>query len=121
MTKLLVKQSNQEKMFWSQVLANSLEVIIKRAMIRNLFKIQTEVMVRVLEEEEAEEEEEEEEEIKEEVLKNLVHNHSFLEEEEVQKTNKSLEEEEVINRSHVFVVLELDIMLQTVEFHLKKF
>ena len=107
-------------MFWSQVLANSLQVIIKREMIRKLFKIQKEVMVRVLEEEEAVEEEEEE--IKEEVLKNQkVHNHSFLEEEEVQKTNRSLEEEEVINRSHVFVVIELDIMLQIVQFHLKKF
>ena len=107
-------------MFWSQVLANSLQVIIKRAMNRKLFKIQTEVVVRVLEEEEAAEEEEEE--IKEEVLKNQkVHNHSFPEEEEVQKTNRFLEEEEVLNRSHVFVVIELAIMLQIVEFHLKKF
>ena len=85
-----VKQNNQEKMFWLQVLANSLQVIIKREMIIKLFKIQTEVMVRVLEEKESKEEKEEE--IKEEVLKNQkVHNHSFLEEEEVQKTNMYLE------------------------------
>ena len=107
-------------MFWTQVLANIFQVIIKREMIRKFFKIQTEVVVMVLEEEEAAEEEEEE--IKVEVLKNQkVHNHSFLQEEEVQKTNRSLEEEEIINRSHVFIVIELDIKLKTVEFHLKKF